>query len=255
VAVQVVDSNRPFATTRSSGRTSDFRYAPAAAWNVMSAAATTTATTTSWANVSPSNANATGMLTRAANRVRSIAIITGRLRRNSTQGPSGNATTAPTASPTAASADTADGPACSTKIAISVNALNPSQVPNVLTAYAAQSHPNRRPSLTGKIEARRRQEIEQPPGWVHNHRLYGELLRASPKLEQLITKIVEVPQVTTRPLVAARGDESRSQPALLSPPRQRARRHPQLPRCLGGCQQIHDRTVRAETWPEQHQWL
>ncbi len=42
----------------------------------------------------------------AANRTRSIAIITGRLRRNSTHGPSGNAISAPTAGPTAASADT-----------------------------------------------------------------------------------------------------------------------------------------------------
>jgi hypothetical protein len=34
----------------------------------------------------------------APNRIRSIAIITGRLRRNSTQGPSGSATSAPAAS-------------------------------------------------------------------------------------------------------------------------------------------------------------
>jgi len=47
----------------------------------------------------------------AVNRVRSIMIMTGRLRRNSTQGPSGTAATAPTAKPAAASADTAAGPA------------------------------------------------------------------------------------------------------------------------------------------------
>jgi hypothetical protein len=40
----------------------------------------------------------------AANRIRSMAIITGRLRRYSIHGPSGTATTAPAASPTAASA-------------------------------------------------------------------------------------------------------------------------------------------------------
>ena len=72
--------------------------------------------------------------------------MTGRLRRNSTHGPSGTATTAPTASPAAASTDTAAGPACSTRIAISGNASNASQVPNVLTPYAAQSQPNGRPS-------------------------------------------------------------------------------------------------------------
>ena len=40
-----------------------------------------------------------GTLSSAANRVRSIATITGRLRRNSTHGPSGTATAAPTAAP------------------------------------------------------------------------------------------------------------------------------------------------------------
>ena len=74
------------------------------------------------------------MLLSAANRVRSIAIITGRLRRNSTQGPSGTAIARPTAAPTAASAATSAGPACSTRIAISGNAPNAKQVPNALTA-------------------------------------------------------------------------------------------------------------------------
>ena len=68
------------------------------------------------------------------------------MRRNSTHGPSGTATTAPAASPAADSADTSAGPACSTRIAISGNAPKPSHVPYVLTAYAAQSHPNCRPS-------------------------------------------------------------------------------------------------------------
>ena len=112
----------------------------------MSAAATTTATTSSWAKVSRPSAYAAGTLSTAAHRARSIATITGRLRRNSTHGPSGTATTAPTASPAAASADTAAGPACRTRIAISGNASKASQVPNVLTAYAAHSHPNCRPS-------------------------------------------------------------------------------------------------------------
>jgi hypothetical protein len=48
VAVQVVDSNRPFATSRSSGCTSAFRQAPLAALKAMSAAATITDTTRSW---------------------------------------------------------------------------------------------------------------------------------------------------------------------------------------------------------------
>ena len=45
--VHNVDSNRPFATSRSSGRTRNFRYAPLAALNVIFAAATMTETTTS----------------------------------------------------------------------------------------------------------------------------------------------------------------------------------------------------------------
>ena len=110
------------------------------------AAATTTETTRSWTKLSQPSAKAAGTLINAANRIRSIAIITGRLRRNSTHGPSGSDTTAPTASPAAASADTSVGPECSTRIAISGNAPNPSQVPNALAAYAAQSHSNCRPS-------------------------------------------------------------------------------------------------------------
>src|SRR5580700_1289351 len=146
VEVQVVDSNRPFAMSRSSGRTSVFRYVPLAALKAILAAATTADTTRSWAKLSQPSANATGMLIIAANRVRSIAIITGRLVRNSTHGPSGTATAAPTASPTAARADTAAGPECSTRIAIRGNAPNPSPVPYELTANAAHSHPNCRPS-------------------------------------------------------------------------------------------------------------
>jgi hypothetical protein len=60
--------------------------------------------------------------------------------------PSGTATTAPTASPAADSTDTSIGRACSTRIAIKANASNATHVPNVLIAYAAQSHPNGRPS-------------------------------------------------------------------------------------------------------------
>ena len=64
-----------------------------------------------------------------ANRVRSIAIITGRFRRNSTHGPSGNAISAPTAGPMAASADTWAGLACNTSTAISGSAPKPSAEP------------------------------------------------------------------------------------------------------------------------------
>ena len=64
-----------------------------------------------------------------ANRDRSIAIITGRLRRNSIHGASGTAINAPTAGPTADSADTSAGLACSTSTAISGNAPNPRPEP------------------------------------------------------------------------------------------------------------------------------
>lgn len=65
----------------------------------------------------------------AAHRTRSIVISTGRLRRCSTHGPSGSAISAPTAGPTAASADTCAGPASSTSTAISGNAPKPSPEP------------------------------------------------------------------------------------------------------------------------------
>ncbi|GAA2307182.1 hypothetical protein Scani_19670 [Streptomyces caniferus] len=72
--------------------------------------------------------------------------MTDRLRRNSTQGPSGTAIRAPTARPTAASAATWADPQCSTSTAIKGNAPKPNPVPYALTAYAAHNHPNRRPS-------------------------------------------------------------------------------------------------------------
>src|ERR1700760_4808193 len=86
------------------------------------------------------------MLPMAANRPRSMVIITGRLARNSIHGPSGTATAAPTAVPTAASADTSAGLACRTTMAMSGNAPNAKQVPNELTAYAAHRNSNCRPS-------------------------------------------------------------------------------------------------------------
>ncbi len=134
VAVHVVDSNRAFAVRTSSGFTKFLRHAPLAARNVMSAAATTTATATSWPKVSQPTAYVAGMLTNAAKRVRSMAIMTRRLRRYSTHGPSGNATSAPTASPAAASNDTCSGRTCKARIAMSGSASNASHVPNVLTA-------------------------------------------------------------------------------------------------------------------------
>src|SRR3984957_11327682 len=146
VAVQVVDSKRPLAMSRSSCRTSAFRFAPLAAAKAILAAATMTDTARSWGKLSAPSAYAAGMLISAANRVRSITTITGRLRRNSTHGPSGTATTAPAASPAAASPDTSPGPACSTRIAITETAPRPIPEPYALTAYAAQSHPNCRPS-------------------------------------------------------------------------------------------------------------
>ncbi len=112
----------------------------------MSAAATTTATSRSCRKVSTPSANATGIVSNAANRARSIVISTGRLRRNSTHGPSGTATAAPTAAPTEESAATSAGPACSTRMAISGRAPKASHVPSALVPYAPQSHPNGRPS-------------------------------------------------------------------------------------------------------------
>src|SRR5205814_848991 len=112
------------------------------------------------------------MLSSAANRARSMPIITGRLRRNSIQGPSGTATAAPAASPAADSADTPAGPACSTRIAISANAPNPNPVPYALTAYAAHNHPNCRPSdrqaflphARGLLQAEERAAASVRPG-------------------------------------------------------------------------------------------
>jgi hypothetical protein len=69
------------------------------------------------------------MLSNAAKRMRSMATITGRLRRNSTHGPSGTATTAPTASPDADRIDTWAGPACRTRIAMMGKAPKPKPVP------------------------------------------------------------------------------------------------------------------------------
>ncbi len=82
------------------------------------------------------------MLASATKRRQSIAIITRRFRRPSTHGPRGTATTAPTASPAAASSDTSTGRACSARIATIGNESNASHVPNVLTANAPHSHLN-----------------------------------------------------------------------------------------------------------------
>ena len=93
-----------------------------------------TETTSSWPYDSKPRTYATGTLAIAANRTRSIAIITGRLARCSTHGPSENATTAATASPAASRSDTANAGECSTRTAISGNAPKAIHVPYVLTA-------------------------------------------------------------------------------------------------------------------------
>ncbi len=93
------------------------------------AAATTAETTSSWTKPSHPKKEATGIVAMTANRVRSIVIMTGRLRRNSTHGASGTAISAPTAGPTADRADTSAGPACNARTAISGNAPNPSPDP------------------------------------------------------------------------------------------------------------------------------
>ena len=56
VLLQVVDSIRAFAVSRSAGRTTAFRLAPLAALNVMSAAPETTDTASSWPKVRPPSA-------------------------------------------------------------------------------------------------------------------------------------------------------------------------------------------------------
>jgi hypothetical protein len=94
VVVQAVASNLPLATKRSSGFTNAFKHAPLAALKTMSAAATITATTTSWAKLSPPSAYAAGTDISARNRSRSMAIMTGLLRRNSIHGPVGTASSA-----------------------------------------------------------------------------------------------------------------------------------------------------------------
>ncbi|MFD0525314.1 hypothetical protein [Paractinoplanes durhamensis] len=105
------------------------RYAPLAAPNATFAAATTADTTSSWAKLNRPSAYATGIVIITANRARSMPIITGRLGRNSTHGPSGNASSAPTAGPTADSAATSAGVACSTSTAISGSAPKPKPEP------------------------------------------------------------------------------------------------------------------------------
>lgn len=108
--------------------------APLAALKAMSQAATTMETARSWAKVRSPRAKAAGTVASAAQRVRSVATMTGRLRRNSTQGPSGTATSAPTARPAAASAATWAGPECSTRTAMIGKAPKPKPVPYALTA-------------------------------------------------------------------------------------------------------------------------
>jgi len=66
--------------------------------------------------------------------MRSAAIIAGRLRRCSSSGTTGTATTAPTARPIAANAETWAGLACSTMIAIRGKASNATKEPAVLIA-------------------------------------------------------------------------------------------------------------------------
>lgn len=146
IDVQFVDSKRALATSRFSGGSSDLTNAPLAALNAMSAASTTTDTTRSCTKLSSPKAKASGTVSSAAKRARSIVIMTGRLRRNSTQGASGIASSAPAAWPAAESADTSPGLPCRTRITTSGNAPKDSPVPSTLTAYADHNQPNSRPS-------------------------------------------------------------------------------------------------------------
>ena len=91
VAVQNVVSNRLFATSRSSGETRAFRWAPLAAPKAMLHVVWTTPTRHSWLYVRTPNMAATGTLPSAAKRSRSAATITGRFARNSIREPSGRA--------------------------------------------------------------------------------------------------------------------------------------------------------------------
>jgi hypothetical protein len=147
--------------------------APLAAENPMLAAATTTETTMSWPYVNCPNAYVTGTDMITANRTTSIPTITGCLRRTSTHGPNGTATSAPTANPAAASSETCVGELCNTRIAINGNASNASHVPAVLTAYAPHNHSKSLP--TRQIQAVGCARFKQRHVVPDNHRLLAEL--------------------------------------------------------------------------------
>ncbi|GAA5049963.1 hypothetical protein GCM10023318_19590 [Nocardia callitridis] len=78
----------------------------------------------------------------AAKRTTSAPIITGRFARTSIHGPSGTASSAPTASPHDDSSATWAELASNTVMATTAEAPNPSPVPYALTAYAPHNHPN-----------------------------------------------------------------------------------------------------------------
>src|ERR1051325_5106970 len=147
----------------------------------MSAAPTRIDTVSSWVKVSTFRAYAAGTVMSAAKRTRSIPIITGRLSRNSIHGPSGTASAAPTASPADASADTAAGPACSTRTAISGKDSKASQVPSALIPYAVHSHPNGRPSFAIRKPPRQpRVDLVPGPGTLSSPLATAQTTGAGP---------------------------------------------------------------------------
>ncbi|MBD2892354.1 hypothetical protein amrb99_12640 [Actinomadura sp. RB99] len=87
------------------------------------------------------------MVAIATNRSRSMAIMTGHLRPVSIHGPVGIATRAPTIRLADESKETLAGLERRTLITIRPKAPNPRPEPYALTAYAAHSHPNCRPSF------------------------------------------------------------------------------------------------------------
>ena len=89
--------------------------------------------------MSTCSAAAAGTLASAANRARSAAIMTGRLRPNSMREPKGRASTALAAAATAVSDDTCHAGASRTRTATSPSAPAPIVLPAALTAYAPHS--------------------------------------------------------------------------------------------------------------------
>ncbi len=150
---QVVVSNRLLASISSADGTSDFRCAPLAALNAITATVCTTPARHSWQKLSTPSAAAAGTLPSAVKRARSAAIITGRLRRYSMPTPNGSAMIALAAPDRAIRTDTWSAEARSTSTATMGKAPAPIPLPAALTEKAAHNH--RKSRLNGCPRTRR----------------------------------------------------------------------------------------------------